>query len=102
MGLRNRSFLISVLLYVAFNAGLVIAGIMLASQATAVSIPGAPSRTACREGLESAARALTDMNGGSKTIERCQHYLQHLLRAIETLGKPLLQKKCSKLDNDSD
>ncbi|KIX01347.1 uncharacterized protein Z518_09072 [Rhinocladiella mackenziei CBS 650.93] len=72
-------------LYYTFNAGLVIAGIMLACQDSNLTIPDAPSKFACKECLERAAIALAHLDAGNRIIARCHDYLQRLIGAIETL-----------------
>ncbi|KAK5210789.1 hypothetical protein LTR41_003401 [Exophiala xenobiotica] len=72
-------------LYYTFNAGLVIAGIMLACQDSTLSIPDPPTRRDCKEGLQKAVDALAHLDRGNKIVGRCHDYLHRLLGAIETL-----------------
>jgi hypothetical protein len=82
----------SLTIHAAFNAGLVIAGIMLACQDSTLSIPDPPTRRECKEGLQKAVDALAHLDRGNKIVGRCHDYLDRLLGAIETLSKQSLSK----------
>ncbi len=71
----------------AFNAALVVFGVMVVCHDGVQKISHAPSREACKEGVEKAVKTLARMDPGNKVIQRCHNYLQRLVAVPSKLGE---------------
>lgn len=71
---------------IAFNAALVVFAVMMICHETGRVIPDTPSKEDCRDGLETAIKALAELDHGNKMIERCHDYLERLFVATTTLS----------------
>ncbi|KIW72122.1 hypothetical protein PV04_00342 [Phialophora macrospora] len=69
----------------AFNAALVAFGVMMICQDPARVIADAPSKEACKDGLNKAVQALAKLDRGNKMVERCHDYLERLIVATTAL-----------------
>ena len=71
----------------AFNAALIVFGIMVVCHESGQTILHAPSRMSCKEGVEQAIKALEQIDPGNNIIQRCHDYLLSLLAASNTFGE---------------
>lgn len=71
----------------AFNAALIVFGVMVVCRDSGQKIPHAPSRSTCKEGVERAVNALGQLDPGNTIIQRCYDYLQNLLTVSNMFGE---------------
>jgi hypothetical protein len=62
---------------------------MMICQDPARVIADAPSKEACKDGLNKAVQALAKLDRGNKMVERCHDYLERLIVATTALSKSI-------------